>query len=125
MSGMEDLNATLSAVRFTAAQMRTAVAALQHRPMQSEADVVEHATILADFVQDQRIEPLDVAGIALHARIVAMNRWCAGHDPYGQSNVDAFFVASARAPLVQTEAGRGFEPVAFAELIETIAEMPF
>jgi hypothetical protein len=125
MTGMSDLAAILSAVRFSAEQMRTAVAALQYRPVESEADVVEHAAILVDFVRDRGIEPLDVAGIALYARIVAMDRWCARQDPHGQTDVDAFFEASARAPLVQTKAGRGFEPVGFAELIETIAEMPF
>lgn len=125
MSGMEELDATLSDVRFTAAQMKAAVAALRHLPVRSEADVVEHAMILADFVRDQRIEPAETARMALRARIVAMDRWCGRHDPHGQTDVNAFFEASARAPLVQTEGGRGFEPVSFGELIELIAEVPF
>lgn len=124
MSPLEDLNATLSAVRFTAAQMKAAVAGLRHVPMFREADAVEHAAILADFVHEQRIEPADTAGVALHARIVAMDRWCRRHDPHGQADVNAFFEASAQAPLVETEDGRGFEPGAFAKLIERIAQVP-
>ncbi len=122
---MEDMNAALSEVCFTAAQMKAAVAALQHVPVKSEIDVVEHWMILADFVREHRIEPAGHAAIAIHARVVAMDRWCSRHDSQGQSDVDAFFEASARAPLVQTEDGRGFEPSAFAELIKLIAEVPF
>jgi len=125
MTSMEDLNATLSAVRFSAAQVKAAVAALKPVSVLREADIVEQATILAEFVRAEGIEPAEYAGIALHARIVAMDRWCSRHDPHGQSDVDAFFEASARAPLVQTEDGRGFEPIAFAELIEILAEVPF
>jgi hypothetical protein len=123
MGRMKELDATLSEVRFTAAQVKAAIALL--RPVQDEAGVVEHAMILADFVRDERIEPCDAAAIALHARIVAMDRWCARHDPHGQTDVDAFFEAAARAPLAWTEDGRGFEPMAFGELVEFIAELPF
>lgn len=125
MNSMDDLNATLSAVRFSAAQVKAAVTALKPVPVLREADIVEHAAILADFVRAEGIEPTEYAGIALHARIVAMDRWCSRHDPHGQSDVDAFFEASARAPLVQTQDGRGFEPHAFAELIEVVAAVPF
>lgn len=125
MGRMKELDATLSEIAFTAEQVKAAVAALQRRPVEGPADVVEHAMILADFVREQRIEPFDAAAIALHARIVAMDRWCGLHDPHGQTDVDAFFEAAARAPLVRTDEGRGFEPAAFGELIEFIAAMPY
>lgn len=123
MGRMKELDAALNEIVFTAGQVRAAVAAIGHRPIEAEADIVEHAMVLADFVREQRIEPVEAAGIALHARIVAMDRWCSLHDPHGQTDVDAFFEAAARAPLVRTNEGRGFQPVAFAELIEAIAAL--
>jgi hypothetical protein len=67
----------------------------------------------------------ELAGAGLHGRIMAMDRWCVRYDPEGQTDIDAFFEAAGRQPLISTNDGIGFEPVAFRELIEFIREMPY
>lgn len=117
--------AALNAVVITGAQMRAAIEAIQHIQVRSEADAMAHGLILAAFAAEHGIMPEDLASRALHARAMAMDRWCQLHDPYGQSDVDAFFEASARSPLVETDNGIGFDPQAFGELVAFIAELPF
>jgi len=58
----------------------------------------------------------------------ALSRWIDGvrpMTPFGDSDVDAFFDAGARARLVDTGAGIGFERESFGELIAFIAEIPW
>jgi hypothetical protein len=117
--------AAVNAVRITGAQLRAAIDAIQHIRVRSEADMVEHARILSAFADEYGFTPCHYAGPALHARAVALDRWCNLYDPHGQTDVDAFFEAGATAPLVETPEGLAFEPVSFAELIAFIAELPF
>jgi hypothetical protein len=70
------------------------------------------------------LKPHGLAGHALHARLIALENWRGGDRPAGEDR-KAPLEAAARAPLVQTEEGIGFEPVAFGELVEFIEEMPF
>lgn len=117
--------AAVNAVRMTGAQLRAAIETIQHIPVRSDADIVEHARILSAFADEYGFAPRDYAGPALHARAVALDRWCNRYDPHGQTDVDAFFEAGATAPLTETPEGMAFEPLSFAELIAFIAELPF
>ena len=83
---------------------------------------------LADAYLDGALGALvacELVSAGLHGRIMAMDRWCVRYDPEGQTDVDAFFEAAGRQPLISTNDGIGFEPVAFRELIEFIREMPY
>jgi hypothetical protein len=120
-----DLLAALNAHCFTAAQMRAAVDAIKHVQIRGPADIREHARLLCAFAARQGLGESDQMIESLHGRIVAMDRWCGLHDPHGQSDVDAFFEAAGRQPLVATDAGLGFDAAAFRELIDFIVEMPF
>lgn len=117
--------AALNAVAITGPQMRAAIAAIQHIQARSEEDGIEHGRLLAMFAKEHGFTPAAYAGPALHARAIAMDSWCQRYDPYGQTDVDAFFEAAARCPLIETEHGVAFDPDTFAELATFIAELPF
>lgn len=121
----EGFLAALNSVHITGVQMRAAVETIAHVPVRSEADVVEHGRLLAEFAREYGFEPADYAGMALHARAIAMDRWCALFDPFGETDVDAFYEAGGRAMLIRTDQGVGFNPAQFAELIKFITEIPY
>lgn len=120
-----DVLAELNRVTITGPQMRAAIEAIQHVQVSSASDALEHARLLAQFAADYGFRPPAFAGQALHSRAVAMDRWCHRHDPHGESDVEAFYEAGARAPLIDTEDGPAFEPTEFGDLIQFYAEMPF
>ena len=105
--------------------MRDAVAAIQTVLGRIEADAFRQGLALSAFVSEACIGPEDYAAPALHARVIAMDAWCNAYDPFGQNDVDAFFEAAGRQPLLQTNEGMRFDPVAFRELIAFISELPF
>jgi len=98
--------AALNSVQISGPQLRAAISAIQHIQVRSEADMVEHGRILSAFADEYGFKPSDYAGAALHARAMALDRWCHHYDPYGQTDVDAFFDAGARAPLIETSEDR-------------------
>lgn len=93
--------------------------------MRNEIDAREHGRLLKQFAADYGFTPPAYAGPALHSRAIAMDRWCHRHDPYGQTDVDAFYEAGARALIIDSAEGPAFEPKEFGELIQFYAEMPF
>ncbi len=117
--------AALNEPRFTGAQMRAAVDAIKHVQVRTSADIAEHSRLLHEFTVARALGSSDLAAAGLHGRIMAMDRWCARYDSEGQTDVDAFFEAAGRQPLISTNEGIGFEPVAFRELIEFIRKMPY
>ena len=120
-----NLLADLNDQCFTGAQMRAAVEAIKHVRVRSPADILEHVRLLRAFAALQSLGTSDLVLESLHGRIIAMDRWCALHDPHGQSDADAFFEAAGRQSLVATDEGLGFDARAFRELIDFIIEMPF
>lgn len=121
----EGFVSSLNSVHITGAQMRAAINTIAAIPVRSEADIAEHGRLLAAFASDHGFEPAAYAGMALHARAIAMDRWCNLHDPFGETDADAFYEAGARAKLTRTNEGLGFDPAAFAELIQFITELPY
>ncbi|WP_442678316.1 hypothetical protein ACSBM8_12345 [Sphingomonas sp. ASY06-1R] len=119
------LLAAINGVPITGPQMRAAIGAITHIQVRTPADALEHARILRQFASERGFTPPEYAGPALHARAVAMDRWCRLHDRHGQTDVDAFFEAAATHPLRQTDQGMAFDPEAFADHIRILAEMPF
>jgi hypothetical protein len=65
------------------------------------------------------------APAALHARVTALAKWTATRDPERQSDVRSVMEATARFPLAETDAGIGFEPGGFQELILFIDDLPW
>lgn len=62
------------------------------------------------------------ASAALHARVTALAKWTAAHDPDRQSDARSALKAAARFPPFET-AGTGFEPGGFQELILFIDDL--
>ena len=119
------LLAMFNSVTLTGPQMDAAITAISQVPIRTESDLQAHATILARFAAEQKLVPADYAAPALHARVVALDAWCNLYDPYGLTDRDAVMTAAGRAPLVEMERGLGFEPMAFAELVRFVTELPF
>ena len=117
--------AAINSVALTGPQLRAAIETIQDIPIRGEADMIRHAQLLSAFAAEYGFKPEFYAGPALHARAMALDRWCHRYNPYGLTDKDAFFEAGARAPLVDTREGASFEPVAFGELIASLEEMPF
>ena len=117
--------AAINAIMITGPQMRAAVETIADLPVRSDADIAEHGRRLAEFARDSGFTPAAEAGAALHARAIAMDRWCQRHDPRGETDIDAFYEAGARAALVATEDGLGFVPERFGDLVQFLTEMPF
>lgn len=115
--------AALNAVAITGPQIRAAIEAIQHIPVRSDADVVEHGRILRAFAVEYRFP--EGAGAAFLARAIAMDTWCHRYDPFGQTDVAAFFEAGATCPLIETDEGVAFDPQIFGDLIAFITELPF
>jgi len=116
---------SLNSVHVTGAQMRAAIETIAQIPVRSDGDVAEHGRLLAIFASDYGFEPAAYAGMALHARAIAMDRWCQLHDPFGETDVDAFYEAGARARLRRTDEGLAFDPPQVAELIRFASEVPY
>ena len=117
--------AAINSVTLTGPQLRAAIERIQHIPVRCEGDMIRHAQLLSAFAEEYGFKPEFYAGPALHARAMALDRWCHRYDPCGLADKDAFFEAGARAPLIDTPEGASFEPIAFGQLIEFLEEMPF
>ena len=115
----------LNSVHITGTQIRAAIETIAQIPVRSDADVAEHGRLLAAFASDYGFEPAAYAGMALHARAIAMDRWCQLHDPFGETDVDAFYEAGARTKLQRTDEGLAFDPLQVAELIRFASEIPY
>ncbi|WHU04396.1 hypothetical protein [Sphingomonas sp. NIBR02145] len=81
--------------------------------------------MLQPYARDAGFADDALAGAALHARVTALAKWTAAHDPLRQSDAEAIVEAAARHPLVEGEAGIGFEAPAFQEMILFIEELPW
>jgi hypothetical protein len=117
--------AALNGVSVPAPAMRAAIDAIQHIQIKCDAGAIQHAEILIELADDMGLEPEAHAASALHARAIALDRWCERHDPYGQTDIEALFQAAARCPLIEYENGLAFDPETFRDLMSVIIELPF
>lgn len=112
----------LNAVPVSPAQIEAALEVLAALPAHLRAR--PHAQALQAYAREAGFEE-DAASAALHARVTALAKWTAAHDPERQSDVRSVLEAAARFPLSDTEAGIGFEAGGFQELILFIDDLPF
>ncbi len=119
-SPMERLNAvTISAAQLQGALERLALLRgdLRDKP-------VAQALALQAFAAEEASAENDTAA-ALHARIVALARWTAAHDPQRQSDAEAVIEAASCFSLSESDDGVIFEPGGFQEMILFIEELPW
>lgn len=119
-SAMERLNG----VKVSAAQLQIALERLSSLPAHLRNRLPAQAMALQALAAEEAFAE-DHASAALHARIVALAKWTALHDPERQSDAEAVVEAAARLPLSEGEGGVYFEPNGFQEMILFIEELPW
>lgn len=116
--------ARLNAVTLSAAQLQGALECVASLPGHLRDHPTAQALALQAFAQDEALADDDAAA-ALHARIAALGRWTAVHDPERQSDAEAVIDAASRFPLSESDDGVIFEPGGFQEMILFIEELPW
>ncbi len=106
----------VNAVPVTGAHLARAIDTIRHIAVRSPADIAEHGRRLAAFADEHKMG--EYGGAALHARAIALDRWAAVHDPFGETDINGFYAAGATAPLVESDEGLGFDPANFGEQID-------
>ena len=106
----------VNAVHITGAHLARAIGTIRHIQVRCPSDIAEHGRILDAFAREHGMG--EYGGAALHARAIALDRWAQEFDPFGESDINGFYAAGGSAPLVETDAGLGFEPAGFAEQVE-------
>lgn len=114
----------LNAVQVRADQLRSAMERLASLPAHLRGKPQAQALALQAYAEEEAFAD-EAASAALHARVTALAKWTAAHDPERQSNAEAVIEAAARFPLGEGEGGIMFDPAGFQELILFIEELPF
>ncbi|MDK2768095.1 MAG: hypothetical protein KYX69_10310 [Sphingomonas sp.] len=114
----------LNAVSVSGPQLEAALEVLAALPAQLRASPHAQALALQAYAREAGFAE-EAASAALHARVTALAKWTVAHDPERQSDARSVLEAAARFPLGDTEAGIGFEPGGFQELILFIEDLPF
>jgi hypothetical protein len=126
MTGDIHMSATdrLNAVLVSGPQLEAALAILAALPAHLRARPSAQALALQASAREAGFED-EAASAALHARVTALAKWTAAHDPERQSDARSVLEAAARFPLGEMETGIGFEPGGFQELILFIDDLPW
>jgi hypothetical protein len=120
MTAIEQLNA----VPVSAPQLEAALEVLAALPAHLQSRPDAQALALQAYAAEAGYQQ-DAASEALHARLTALARWTAMHDPERQSDARSVLDAAARFPLGDTGSGIGFEAGGFQELILFIDDLPW
>lgn len=120
-----DVPGALNAVAFAAAHIQGGLEALAMLPPRAQEDPRAQALQLQAYVREASLPDEVMVSAALHARITALAKWTAAHDPARQSDAEAVIAATARYPLSEMANGIGFEPSGFQEMILFIEELPW
>lgn len=121
----EDALERLNRVVFTPAQIEGALEMQFLLPAQRQRDPRLQALALQAYASDSGLEDDFATAAALHARIAALAKWTASHDPHRQSDAQSVVCAAAQFPLSELADGVGFEPTGFQEMILFIEELPW
>lgn len=115
----------LNAVALAPVHIEASLRILALLPAQARANPMAQARALQAYAGEAGLGDEACAGAALHARVTALAKWTAAHDPGHHSNAEAVIEATARFPLSDAGDGIGFEPGGFQEMILFIEELPF
>lgn len=114
----------LNAVPVSAAQLEAALEVLAALPAHLRARPHAQAPALQAYAREAGFKE-ESASAALHARVTALAKWTAAHDPERQSDPRSVLEAAARFPLSEADTGIGFEPGGFQEFILFIDDLPW
>lgn len=123
----EEMSATdqLNGVALSAAHLEGAMRTVAQLPAHARDNPMAQALALQAYAEHGGLGDDALASAALHARISALAKWTAAHDPERQSNAEAVMEAAARFALTEEADGIGFEPGGFQELVLFIEELPW
>lgn len=121
----EDALELLNGAAFTPAQIEGALRALGALPAALQPDPRAQALALQAYAAEEGLSSAPKTAAALHARVTALAKWTAAHDPMRQSDAEAVLAATARFPLAELPNGIGFDPAGFQELVLFIEELPW
>jgi hypothetical protein len=116
---------TLNVTKFSAPQLESALRLVGQLPIPAQGDPIARGEALEAYVRGAGFDDVVLASETLAARVTALTRWRADHDPLQQSNAQSVLEAAAVSRLSRVEDGIGFEPAAFQELILFIEEIPW
>lgn len=114
----------LNAVPVSGPQIEAALTILTALPAHLRTRPDAQALALQAYAREAGFED-EAASAALHARVTALAKWTAAHDPERQFDARSVLEAAARYPLSDTETGIGFEAGGFQELILFIDDLPW
>lgn len=114
----------LNGVAISAFQLQSALEVLARLPAHLRGIPHVQALALQAFADDEGFTD-DCASAALHARVTALAKWTAAHDPDRQSNAEAVIEAAARFPMTDEPTGIAFDPAGFQEMVLFIEELPW
>jgi len=117
--------AKLNSVALSAAHIEAALKVLAMLPETQRDHPAAQAAALQAYARDAKLGEETFAAAALHARVAALAKWTAEHDPERQSHAESVLEAAARYPLSDMDGGIAFEAAEFQELILFIEELPW
>lgn len=117
--------ATLNGVKLTEAQFLGGMRAIEALPQDQRWDVIERAFALQDYAERAGLSPVEAVSAAIAARVTALYKWQAVHDPNLVNDPDHLLAAAAIADLMSDDGGVCFDADRYRELVEFIAQMPF
>ncbi|PKP94686.1 MAG: hypothetical protein CVT77_01330 [Alphaproteobacteria bacterium HGW-Alphaproteobacteria-16] len=109
--------AILNGFQFTPEQVNDAHILLDVVREEFERNPLIEVAFLAEYATDERLEPIEYAAAALHARAGALADWTAQYDRPGRYNARVIFDAAARCELVEVSRRLVFDSDRFTELI--------
>ena len=115
----------LNAATFAPAQIAAALEVLAMLPARARRDPIAQSLALQDYALDAGLGRSALVSAALHARVTALAKWTALHDPDRQSDGQRLIAAAAHFPLSALANHVGFEPGGFQEMILFIEELPW
>jgi len=114
----------LNGVTLSGPQIEAALEILAALPAPLRARPAAQALALQAYAREAGFQE-EHASAAIHARVTALAKWTAAHDPARQSTIRSVMEATARFPLTDLDAGIGFEPGGFQELILFVDDLPW
>lgn len=119
-----DTAGLLNAVSISGLQLEAALEVLAALPAHLRSRPGAQALALQAYAKEAGFEDADASAV-LHARVTALAKWTAVHDPERQSDPRSVLEAATRFPLSEAGAGIVFEPGGFQELILFIDDLPW
>ena len=114
----------LNAVPLSGPQLEAALEILAALPAHLRALPAAQSLALQAYAREAGFEE-EAASAALHARVTALAKWTAAHDPERQSDARSVLEAAARFPFSEGECGIMFDAAGFQEMVLFIEELPW